>query len=113
MSVAQPSVCNWPATCLMTARVDEVRFRLPTTAITRNAGVSVIRSGYSQRAIPRNNETLPSGRRKNPVHPLRQVAGTFDVSRLIGGLLGNCPAVVARAVQCVHDRRPVRVAVEQ
>src|SRR5213592_4066266 len=50
---------------------------------------------------------------KNPVHPLRQVAGGFDVRRLVGGLLGDRPALIARAVQGSHDRGPVGVAVEQ
>src|SRR5437867_1390293 len=50
---------------------------------------------------------------KNPVHPLRQVAGGFDVRRLVGGLLGDRPALITRAVQGSHDPGPVGVAVEQ
>ena len=50
---------------------------------------------------------------ENLVHPLRQVARGFDVRRLVAGLLGDRPAMVARAIKSSHDRRPVRVAVEQ
>src|SRR6267143_819726 len=50
---------------------------------------------------------------KNLVHPLRQVAGGFDVGCLVTGLLRNPPTLVTGAVQRSHHSGPVGATVEQ
>src|SRR6185295_8450020 len=71
------------------------------------------RNPFGFTALPLAGDSADVSQSKNLVHALCQVTGGFEIGCLVAWLLGDRPAGVARAVQCVHHRRPVRVAVEQ
>src|SRR5262249_50659032 len=51
--------------------------------------------------------------RENPIHPLSEIARSFDRRRLIARLLRDSPAAVSGTVQRLHNRRPVGAAIHQ
>ena len=62
--------------------------------------------------IKRRRMSVPSGG-ENLIDALHHIAGRVDIGGLGGRLFGNCPALIARAVQGVHDGRPICFTLEQ
>src|SRR4051812_15520472 len=92
-----------------------------TTPASIRLETSLSRSGFRPAELPNCAKCLscvphgytfgpagPALGSKNLVHPLRQIPRGFDVGGLAGGLLGDPPTAVARAVQGAHHCWPVR-----